>query len=84
MRIVADLLHQVRNRRGIVRRDHGCERQRKRYRLAGLDQLGGGGALLVGDKVECAAFVVLAPPAPVAAFLKDALQFFFGEALCHR
>ena len=44
---------------------------RERDRFAGLHQLRGGGALFVGDKVQGAALVILAPAAPVTDLLED-------------
>ena len=70
--------HHVRDRRRIVGARRGRERQRHRDRLAALHQPAGGGALLQRDEVERAAFVVLAPAAPVAELLKQA--FYFGGA----
>jgi len=74
VRIGAGLHHQVGNRVWIVGCGNCRERQRHRDALAGLHQAGSRRAFLVGDEVQRAALVVLAPAPPVAQLLETALS----------
>src|ERR1700731_1210294 len=73
VRVAAGLNHQMRHRSWIVRRGNSCERERGRDALAGLHQASRSRTLFIGDVVECAALVVLAPTSPIAVFLEQSL-----------
>src|SRR5208282_3650511 len=61
-----------------------CQRQRERYGLAAFHEPGRGGALRIGNEIERAALIFLAPAPPVAELFEHGRDFGRRQAVSHR